>query len=113
MKLFNEMGELANPESNYRCYRTQLKNASVPLLPYLACFLRDLIYMEEMPSTVLNNDGIRMINWGKMRQLGGIFQFVLKSQEFPYKIEPDFTLIPLLSQCQVLFLFFFFLCLVV
>ena len=95
------MCQLANPENNYGIYRNALKNAAVPLLPYLACFMRDLTYLEELPNTVKNEDGLALVNWVKMRQLGGIFQFLLKAQEFPYSIEPDTTLQPLLRRVEV------------
>jgi len=101
METFHEMCELANPENNYAHYRNVLKDAPVPLLPYLACFLRDLTYLEEMPNHVVNTDGKKIVNWSKMRQLGGIFQFLLKAQEFPYSIEPNWALIPLLRDVQV------------
>jgi son of sevenless-like protein len=76
---FDEIMLLANSAQNYKSYREALKSATLPTLPYLALFLRDLTFIEDGNSNhmVVESE----INFHKMRMLAKVFKSITHYQQ--------------------------------
>jgi hypothetical protein len=90
---FDEIMLLAQSSQNYKNYREALRAATVPVLPYLALFLRDLTFIEDGNS---NHMGVETeINFLKMRLLSKVFKSVTHYQQAASYM---FTPVPQLQQ---------------
>jgi len=90
---FDEIMKLTHSSQNYKNYREALKAATVPVLPYLALFLRDLTFIEDGNSNHMVAQ--TEINFLKMRMLAKVFKSITHYQQAASYI---FTPVPQLQQ---------------
>jgi len=82
---FSNIKTLMAQEGNYKIYRTILKNANPPCLPYLGVFLTDLTFIEDGNPNILNIDGrTDIINFEKMRKVSVVIEKIVIYQQQPY-----------------------------
>jgi hypothetical protein len=85
-QLFDEADELLAPNSNWAHYRDLLRSVQakqVPLVPYMALFLRDLTFVHDgNPDTLAESKNI--YNWEKMELLGCQINSFVSLRRIPY-----------------------------
>ena len=86
---YEKLAALSNPEMNYRNYRAELaekmSGRSAPFLPYVGCWMKDLTFIEEVPTLTER----RLLNWSKMEQIHGIVEILERAKRCPYAFEVD------------------------
>eukprot|EP00007_Cunea_sp_BSH-02190019_P007519 CAMPEP_0174233534 /NCGR_PEP_ID=MMETSP0417-20130205/3546_1 /TAXON_ID=242541 /ORGANISM="Mayorella sp, Strain BSH-02190019" /LENGTH=689 /DNA_ID=CAMNT_0015311761 /DNA_START=53 /DNA_END=2122 /DNA_ORIENTATION=+ len=82
---YEEISPLANPEGNYASYRKKVQSTSVPFLPYVGCYMKDLTMIEEIPN-MLNDE---IVNWNKMHLIGKAILEVIEAQSVPHSFALD------------------------
>jgi hypothetical protein len=90
MKHFKKLMELIDPDSNYKLYRTTVKQAAPPALPWLGLTLSDLTFIE------VGNPDCE----DSQKQLSHSIESVLKFQKLPYRTS---SLNPQTEQMDALF----------
>eukprot|EP01105_Mastigella_eilhardi_P024233 TRINITY_DN628_c0_g1_i2.p1 TRINITY_DN628_c0_g1~~TRINITY_DN628_c0_g1_i2.p1 ORF type:complete len:147 (-),score=60.55 TRINITY_DN628_c0_g1_i2:50-490(-) len=88
--LFAELSEFTSTDGNYAEYRAQLQRAQPPILPYVALFLRDLVFIEDGNPLYVHDTAV---NLGKLSKLAPIFNTFIQVRQNPYR----FTEIPALQ----------------
>eukprot|EP01096_Ripella_sp_DP13-Kostka_P008388 TRINITY_DN311_c2_g4_i1.p1 TRINITY_DN311_c2_g4~~TRINITY_DN311_c2_g4_i1.p1 ORF type:complete len:555 (-),score=187.91 TRINITY_DN311_c2_g4_i1:108-1772(-) len=73
---WNELNDLMDSVNNYRSYREALSQSTLPAVPFLGVYLRDLTFIEENPDFIK-----KKINFDKMRMIGGILTEVRQFQQ--------------------------------
>lgn len=87
-ELFERLAALANPEGNYRNYRAELAERTSlkkPFLPYVGCWMKDLTFIEEVPTMTEKN----LLNWSKMEQIHAILALLNEAKTYRYDIPVD------------------------
>lgn len=88
----SELEALMSPQSSWKSYRAAVRSAKMPCLPYLGCYLGDLIGVDEgNPDEV---DG--MINFEKYLETWRYIREVESYKDVPYafpQVEPLYTLL--------------------
>jgi len=79
--IFNELNQLMESKSNYRDYRTAMKERKGPVLPYLGVILRDILFIEEGNKNYVGDSKDQIINFEKIQLLGEVLIQVRKQQE--------------------------------
>lgn len=83
MEVFEELGKLMSPKSNFKNYREALSKIKPPYIPYLGVFLTDLTFTDDCkPDEV---DG--MISLDKVRTMGKKIKEIQQFQEVDYSTE--------------------------
>jgi len=76
---------LTSPQSNFSAYRTALRNAPVPVIPYLGQYLSDLTFIEDGNSDTLENG---YVNFEKCTMVANAILNMKQFQDSPYNLAP-------------------------
>jgi len=76
---------LTSPQSNFSAYRTALRNAAVPVIPYLGQYLSDLTFIEDGNSDTLENG---YVNFEKCTMVANAILNMKQFQDSPYNLAP-------------------------
>jgi len=76
----DKLNEIMSTASNYKNYREELSKRSLPVLPYLGIYLRDITFIEDGNTDTIKN----AINYEKLCMLGNLFSDVSHFQESAY-----------------------------
>jgi len=88
MMQFDTVKEILSNEKSFARYRSELKIANPPCLPYLGVFLTDLTFIDDgNPDYPFTKDRTDIINFDKMRKLAGVIEKMLIYQPQPYHFE--------------------------
>jgi len=85
LKKFASLTEILSGIGNFQIYRKYLQNATLPVVPYMAIYLRDLTFIEEGNSTFVEG----RVNFAKMRMISDVFSEVFKFQSQSYDFVED------------------------
>jgi len=85
--IVQELNALLESRYNFKEYRNALKNAQVPVLPYLGLYLRDITFVEDGNPYMMGDPADGVINYEKLNLLGDIIVQVKHFQESPYPFE--------------------------
>ncbi len=78
--IVREVEQLIDPRSNFKNYRTTVKKAQPPLIPFEGLYLQDITFIEENPDFI---DGL--VNYEKLEMFGRVLLSLKKNQEHRYK----------------------------
>jgi son of sevenless-like protein len=82
--MLEELKGLMSQNGNFKLFRTTLKNATPPCLPYLGVYLTDLVFIEDgNPNTSQN-----LIYFTKRKQVANVIREIQQYQQTPYYFEP-------------------------
>lgn len=87
------------PYNNFDKYRRALKNASLPCLPFIGIYCRDLTLIEEGNSNYLENGHV---NLEKMRMKTAILKEILMYQSTPFQFSVTHNIQNFLNNINVL-----------
>jgi len=89
MLQFSDIKDIMSNDRSYSRYRTELKIANPPCLPYLGVFLTDLTFIEDgIPDFLLTKDNRKdIINFEKLRKVAGVIEKILLFQPQCYPFE--------------------------
>ena len=76
---------LTSPQSNFSAYRTALRNAPVPVIPYLGQYLSDLTFIEDGNPDTLENG---YVNFEKCTMVANAILNMKQFQDAPYNLTP-------------------------
>ena len=79
--MLDELMSVMNPEKSYTNYRTMLKQAVPPVIPYIGVFLSDLTMLDENQNYVNG-----LINFEKRRQIYKTIRTVELFQQNQYRL---------------------------
>eukprot|EP00127_Corallochytrium_limacisporum_P003457 Clim_evm85s149 gene=Clim_evmTU85s149 len=96
LKDFEQLKALMNPIRNHQNYRTELRNASLPCVPFMGLFVKDLVFLNELPKKLENG----MINFFKMKTITQKALTIQLYQSKVHNIVEDRTVYPLIRSIQ-------------
>jgi hypothetical protein len=100
--IYDMMKQMMAPTGSYKEYRSVLKNANPPCLPYLGVYLTDLTFIEDGNSNYLDIENrTDIINFEKMRRVSVVIEKIVIYQQQPYnftKLDSIFNYIENISQ---------------
>lgn len=74
---------------SFALFRAELKQTSLPLIPYLGMYLTDLTFMDEgNPDFITSPGGVKLINFSKRRRVSLVIRDIQQYQLTPYKLIP-------------------------
>jgi hypothetical protein len=97
---FTSLVEFVSGTSNFKNYRSVLKDSPKPVLPYLAVLLKDILFIEEGNPNMRPNG---MVNFEKMAMLSKAFSMLKDYQSCPFKFPENFEILDLLSSERLQF----------
>ncbi|KAH3766200.1 Ras guanine nucleotide exchange factor [Pelomyxa schiedti] len=71
-------------QANMQNYRKKLQACSLPTIPYLAVWLKDLTFIEDANSDFVSDN---IVNWEKMHMIASVFEKLHYYQSHPYKLK--------------------------
>jgi len=80
-----KLNDLMSTQTNYKNYRAAIKNARLPVLPYLGIYLRDLTFIAENPDLYDKEKGL--FNFEKLKMIGGVVTELKRFQLADYVLE--------------------------
>jgi son of sevenless-like protein len=83
---YKEMKELMNSTGNFLAYRTALRSANPPLIPYLGRFLTDLTFIEDANNIIVPSN--QHIHFRKCYLVAEVVQEMQRYQQTPYNLTP-------------------------
>jgi son of sevenless-like protein len=89
-RAFQSFADIISPEGGFKMFREQLRNTTLPAIPFLGQFLSDLTLIEDGNKDTLNG----LINFQKREMTMEIISDLQKYQSKPYpfpRLEPLFT----------------------
>eukprot|EP01117_Protostelium_nocturnum_P002738 TRINITY_DN1360_c0_g1_i1.p1 TRINITY_DN1360_c0_g1~~TRINITY_DN1360_c0_g1_i1.p1 ORF type:complete len:1498 (-),score=713.70 TRINITY_DN1360_c0_g1_i1:124-4617(-) len=100
LEVFKSLEKLMSPVGSYKLYRTNIKKAIPPLLPYIGTYLSDLTFIDEG-----NPDRTKegFINFQKCELIYNSISEIESWQQWPYffpKVEPIHTMVRNLPACS-------------
>lgn len=93
-----ELAALFSYSHSYRTYRTALRAAPLPCLPYLGLFLTDLTFVEESQADRLESG---LLNFAKMAQFARVCTEFQRYQHVPFRLPPNRPLLASLLLIKV------------
>jgi len=81
-QILKSLEELMSMEKAFKNYRSALKNAEAPCIPYIGVYLTDLVFIEDGNPNLV---GKRM-NFVKQKYIYNIVSTVQRYQKFPYNL---------------------------
>lgn len=86
MEIWENLETQFDPTLNNSAYREALKNAKLPVLPYLNLHLTDLLYIDEGNSDKIQSpNGIELINFSKYLMIASVVSNVLQYRDIPVR----------------------------
>ncbi|XP_065189055.1 ras-specific guanine nucleotide-releasing factor 2-like isoform X1 [Sycon ciliatum] len=85
MEVYEVLKEVGDPTQNFRAMRDRLHEATFPALPYMGCYQKELIYINETKTK--DKDG--KVNFPKMKRTYAILKQIQQYQKEPYEVTPD------------------------
>jgi son of sevenless-like protein len=87
MATYAQLQQLFSVSLNYSAYREALRTASPPCVPFLGCYLKDFIFIEQGNPTKLEQYP-NFVNFSKFNKMAEIIREIQKYQQFVYSFTP-------------------------
>jgi len=84
---FEDLNRLMENKSNYRDYRTHMRDRKGPVVPYLGVILRDILFIEEGNKNFIGDPKDQVFNFEKIQLLGEVLTNVRRQQETGYAFD--------------------------
>ena len=89
IKLMDSIVARVSSEHNFAAFRAELKQTSLPLIPYTGMYLTDLTFMDEgNPDNLKSPQGAKLINFSKRRRISLVIRDIQSYQLTPYVLIP-------------------------
>ena len=94
LEIRQELEDLMGSGNSYRAYRTAMRDANPPLIPYMGVHLSDLTFIDEG-----NPDKIgKLVNFGKRKLVSKVIAGLQQYQASPYNLDTVPRIVKLLSK---------------
>lgn len=90
IELLESLQDLMSVRKNFNNYRTELRNSSLPCIPFFGLYLTDLTFVQDgNPDTIkMTDDPESLINFSKKTMLSDIIKEFMAYQSTPYALNP-------------------------
>jgi len=90
-QIYRDLHSLMSPAANFQAYRTALREANPPLVPYLGQYLTDLTFIDDANKITCSNGHI---HFRKCYLVADVIQELMRHQQAPYNL----TCVPAIRQ---------------
>jgi hypothetical protein len=84
-KIFNQLREILDSNSNYSNYRSALSHANPPVVPFVGMYLTDLVYIEEGNPDFLRDEPT-FVNFHKRTLAARVIEELYEWKKVPYNL---------------------------
>lgn len=95
---WEELQAKISADNNSRIYREMLRQATLPVMPYLGLYLTDITFIEDGNPDFLEVDGENLINFKKRELIYRVIDEIQRYQQTPYKTQVDPTVLSALQE---------------